>query len=40
MNDDGSQDIDIVNDVIFQINEFNIPGLIVIKSTIHANKCK
>ncbi len=34
MNNDGTQNIDIVNDVIDQINEFNKDMLVVIKSTI------
>ena len=34
MNDDGSQNIEIVNDVIKEINKFDSNLLIVIKSTI------
>ena len=35
MQENGDQDISIVNDVLFEINEFDIGGVIVIKSTIH-----
>jgi nucleotide sugar dehydrogenase len=37
MNDDGTQDISIVNKVIDEINEFKIQSLIVLKSTVLPN---
>ena len=35
MKDDGSQDISTVEEVFLKIKELNIPGLIILKSTVH-----
>jgi len=35
MKDDGSQDIAVVEETFFKIKDLNLPGLIILKSTVH-----